>query len=59
MKNGLARLGEQIPEKRLQAADANHGACKIQPYFAPRPKSTAGIVRIRIVKSSHNDQLSM
>src|SRR5438132_560469 len=31
----------------------------IQPYLAPVPSKTTGIVRKRILKSSHNDQLSM
>ena len=29
------------------------------PHCAPLPNNTAGIVRSRMVKSSHSDQLSM
>ena len=34
-------------------------AAAVIDYFAPKPKTTAGIVRTRILKSSPSDHLSM
>src|SRR5690606_7828287 len=51
---------DRMPSPRV-APPPGPGPARLaaHPPFAPRPKSTAGTVLRRILKSSHSDQLSM